>query len=230
MKNLENDIDLIEKFLEGSLSENEETAFQERLANDVGFADAFAKRKLLQKAFVEATVRADIKKTIGSAIAGEKRKAQTHRRIWLAAATLIILATVGSLLIYNSFNRMPENQFAIEQNLPEKEDREAMERKSNSMEEYGNLDVLVRKESVDDFFPDELTVLKANDTIIFKWPSSLNERYLTIYNSKGELVKKEKIKKKVKEFTLLPGILKPGVYFWKFMNDSTLIRITVSNQ
>ena len=98
-----------------------------------------------------------------------------------------------------------------------------------SMEEYSNIDILVRKESVDDFFPDEFTVLKANDTIIFKWPSSLNERYLTIYNSKGELVKKATIKKKIKEFTLLPGVLKPGIYYWKFINDTTLIRITVSN-
>ncbi len=57
----------------------------------------------------------------------------------------------------------------------------------------------------------------------------MNLRYLTIYNNKGELVKKVTIKKKVKEYVLMPGTLKPGVYHWKFMNDTTLIRITVCN-
>ena len=147
----------------------------------------------------------------------------------MVAATFILLAAIGSVLIYNSSERMPKEEYASEQTSPETEDREATQKKSNSMEEYSNIDILVRKESVDDFFPDEFTVLKANDTIIFKWPSSLNERYLTIYNSKGELVKKATIKKKIKEFTLLPGVLKPGIYYWKFINDTTLIRITVSN-
>ena len=229
MKNLNNDIDLIEKYLEGSLSENEETAFQERLANDDVFADTFAERKLLQEVFIEESVRSNIKKTISTAMAEEKRKTKVNRRIWMAAATFILLAAIGSVLIYNSSERMPKEEYASEQTSPETEDREATQKKSNSMEEYSNIDILVRKESVDDFFPDELTVLKANDTIIFKWPSSLNERYLTIYNSKGELVKKATIKKKIKEFTLLPGVLKPGIYYWKFINDTTLIRITVSN-
>lgn len=229
MKNLENDIDLIEKHLEGSLSEKQEITFQERIANDSGFAGLFAERQLLQEAYTEAALRSSIKRNIFSAMVEERGLTKTRNRIWMAAATLILLATIGSVLIYNSSGRMPEEQYATELNSPENEDREAIQRKSNNMEEYSNIDVLVRKESVDDFFPDELTMLKATDTIIFKWPSSLNERYLTIYNGKGELVKKATIKKKVNEFILLPGILKPGVYYWKFMNDSTLIRITVSN-
>ena len=229
MKNLDIDIDLIEKYLEGSLSKNEEAAFQERLANDVGFADTFTERKQLQEAFIEASMRSEIKKSIRSAIAKESHRTITNRRVWLTAAAVVLLAAVASVLMYNSSGRMPEKQYAKEQTSPEKGDKEATQKKLNSMEEYSNMDVLVRKESVDDFFPDESTVLKPTDTIIFKWPSSLNERYLTIYNSKGELVRKATIRKKAKEYTLLPGVLKPGVYYWKFMNDSALIRITVSN-
>ena len=228
MKNLENDIDFIEKYLEGSLSENENIAFQQRLAKDAEFDDIYHKRKLLQESFIEATVRVNIKKAIRSAIAEEKRRSKTRQRIWLAAATLIILATFGSLLIYNSFNNMPENQFATEQNPSEKGDREATQRKSNNMEEYGNLDKVVRKESVDGFSPDEFTTLKANDTIIFNWPSSPNERYFAIYNDNGGLIKEETIEENSIGFKLLPGILKPGTYYWKFKNDDALIRIIVS--
>jgi hypothetical protein len=162
-------------------------------------------------------------------MAEENRRTTTNRRVWLAAASLILLALAGSVLLYNSSWRKPEQQFAKEQTSPENGDRAATQRKVNSMEEYSNVDVLVRKDSVNDFFPDEFTVLKPTDTIIFKWPASLNERYLTIYNSKGELVKKATIKANVIKYTLLPGVLKPEVYYWKFMNDSALIRIKVSN-
>ncbi len=226
MKNSDNDIELIERFLEGTLKDLEKEAFLARVEAEPELAAAIAERKLLQESYTEATHKIELKKQIRSVVGEEKRKASNQRKIWLAAASLIVLATIGSFLIYNARNSGTENQYAKEQPSPD----QALQGKQNKMGEYGNMDVVVRKESVDDFFPDEFTPLKASDTICFKWPSSLNLRYLTIYNNKGELVKKVTIKKKVKEYVLLPGVLKPGVYFWKFMNDSTLIRITVSNQ
>ncbi|MHC1777555.1 MAG: hypothetical protein AB9834_19310 [Lentimicrobium sp.] len=225
MKNSDNDIELIERFLEGSLNKREEEAFLARLESEPEFAQAFSERKLLQKTYTEATKRIELKKQIRSVVGEEKRRAAYQRKIWLAAASLIVLATIGSFLIYNARNNGTENQYAKEFPSPD----QAVQGKQNKMGEYGNMDVVERKESVDDFFPDEFTPLKASDTICFKWPSSMNLRYLTIYNNKGELVKKVTIKKKVKEYVLIPGILKPGVYHWKFMNDTTLIRITVSN-
>lgn len=226
MKNLNHDIELIERFLEGSLNGIETEAFMARVEKDPEFAQVFEERKLLQEAYIEAHSRIELKSKIKLVVTAEKLKKANQRKIWLAAASLIVLATIGSFLIYNSINNKQENQYAKEQTSPE----QAIERKNNKMNEYGNMDVVVRKESIDDFFPDEFTPLKASDTICFKWPSSMNLRYLTIYNNKGELVKKVTIKKKMKEYVVKPGILKPGVYFWKFMNDSTLIRITVSNE
>ncbi|MBL7906167.1 MAG: hypothetical protein JNL22_14175 [Bacteroidales bacterium] len=226
MKKTDNDFELIERFLEGSLNQQESADFLHRVESDPEFAKMFSERKLLQKTYTEASKRMELKKQLKSLITDEKRKTSSQRKIWLAAASLIVLAVIGSLLYYNSGNPGNEKQYAKELPSPD----EAVQGNQNNMEEYGNMDVVERKESVDDFFPDEFTPLKTNDTICFKWPSSMNLRYLTIYNSKGELVKKVTIKKKVKEYVLLPGILKPGVYYWKFMNDSTLIRITVSNQ
>lgn len=225
MKNSDNNIELIERFLEGSLNDQEKNAFLLRVESEPELAQAFSERKLLQESYTEATRRIELKKQIRSVVGEEKRRSSYQRKIWLAAASLIVLATIGSLLIYNSGSKRLENKYAKEQ----KSTDPAVQGKQNKMGEYGNMDVVVRKESVDDFFPDEFTSLKASDTICFKWPSSLNLRYLTIYNHKGELVKKVTIKKKVKEYVLMPGVLKPGVYHWKFMNDSTLIRITVSN-
>lgn len=226
MKKTEHDPELIERYLEGSLNDQETGDFSKRLESDPAFAKMFSERKLLQETYTEATKRIELKKQIRSVVGVEKRRASNQRKILLAAASLIVLATIGSLLIYNARNTGQEKQYAKEQPTND----QALEGKQNKMSEYGNMDVVERKEAVDDFFPDEFTPLKANDTICFKWPSSMNLRYLTIYNNKGELVKKVTIKKKVKEYVLLPGILKPGVYYWKFMNDTTLIRITVSNQ
>lgn len=220
-----NDHDLIESFLEGSLNDQENKAFLARVESEPAFAAAFAERKLLQETYTEATKRIKLKKQIRSVVGEEKRRASFQRKIWLAAASLVILATIGSFLIYNAQNSGTESQYAKEQPSPD----QAVQGKQNKMGEYGNKDVVERKESVDDFFPDEFTPLKANDTISFKWPSSMNLRYLTIYNNKGELLKKVTIENKVKEYALMPGVLTPGVYYWKFMNDTSLIRITVSN-
>jgi len=226
MKNSDNDIELIEQFLEGSLNDQENTAFLARVESEPAFAAAFAGRKLLQETYTEATKRIELKKQIRSVVGEEKRRSSFQRKIWLAAASLILLAMLGSILIYNARNKGTERQYAKEQASPDR----AVQGKQYNMEEYGNMEVVVRNAAVDDFFPDEFTELKSTDTICFRWPSTLTERFLTIYNSKGQLVKKVTIKKKVKEYVLLPGILEPGVYFWKFMNDTALIRITVSNQ
>lgn len=225
MKNSDKNIELIERFLEGTLNDQEKEAFLARVDEESEFAAAFAERKLLQESYTEATRRIELKKQIRSLVGDVKRKESNQWKIWLAAASLILLATVGSFLIYNEQTSKTESQYAEEQQSPD----QAVQGKQNKMGEYGNMDIVERKESVDDFFPDEFTLLKTSDTICFKWPSSMNLRYLTIYNSKGELVKKVTIKKKVKEYVLIPGTLNPGVYYWKFMNDSTLIRITVSN-
>lgn len=224
MKNSNFDIELIERFLEGTLNDQEKEAFLARVESEPEFAKKFSARKLLQETYTEATKRIELKKKIRSVVDEEKRKVSNQRKIWLVAASLIVIATIGSLLIYNSRTNKQENQYAKEQNSSD----QAVQGKQNRMGEYGNMDVVVRNAAVDDFFPDEFTELKSTDTICFRWPSTLTERFLTIYNSKGQLVKKVTIKKKVKEYVLMPGILEPGVYFWKFMNDTALIRITVS--
>ena len=226
MKNTDNDNELIESFLDGTLNDQEKEAFLARLETDAALAKAFDERRLLQESYVEASKRIKLKKQIRSIVTEEKRRVSNQRKIWLAAASVILLATLGSILIYNARNKGTERQYAKEQASPD----QAVQGKQYNMEEYGNMDVVVRNAAVDDFFPDESTELKSTDTICFRWPSTLTERFLTIYNSKGQLVKKVTIKKKVKEYVLLPGILQPGVYFWKFMNDTALIRITVSNQ
>ncbi len=226
MKNTDNDNELIESFLDGTLNDQEKEAFLARLETDAALAKAFDERRLLQESYVEASKRIKLKKQIRSIVTEEKRRVSNQRKIWLAAASVILLATLGSILIYNARNKGTERQYAKEQASPD----QAVQGKQYNMEEYGNMDVVVRNAAVDDFFPDEFTELKSTDTICFRWPSTLTERFLTIYNSKGQLVKKVTIKKKVKEYVLLPGILQPGVYFWKFMNDTALIRITVSNQ
>lgn len=225
MKNSAIDTDLIEQFLEGSLNDHEKEAFLARVNSEPEFARAFAERKFMQETYTEATKRIELKTQISTVMADEKRRKSGQRRIWLAAASLILLAAIGAVLIYIVTSTGSEKQYAKEQSPPD----QAVQGKQNPMGEYGNIDVLTRKEISDDFFPDEYTNIKASDTICFKWPASENHRYLTIYNRKGDLVKKVTIKKKVKEYVMVPGILKPGVYYWKFMEDSSLIRITVTD-
>ncbi|MGV8111530.1 MAG: hypothetical protein AB2L17_01360 [Lentimicrobium sp.] len=223
MENQHDYAELIERFLEGALSDDELVFFKKQLESDPEMAEVYRQRIALQELWVESTRRGMLKKQIGQVIAREKQSVRARRNIWLAAAAVVVLSVIGSLLIFNTRNTKPEEQYAAGQETP----LPATEGKQNQMNEYGNIDIVKPAKSVDDFFPDEYTPLKSNDTIVFRWPSSMETRYLTIYNNKGELVKKVTIRKKVKEYMLLPGVLKPGIYYWKMMNDSTLIRITV---
>jgi len=57
MKNTDNDNELIESFLDGTLNDQEKEAFLARLETDAALAKAFDERRLLQESYVEASKR-----------------------------------------------------------------------------------------------------------------------------------------------------------------------------
>ena len=222
------DNDLIERFLDGSLNEKEREAFQERTKTDTAFADSLAKRKLLQKSYVEVHKRGELKKQIRSVVSDEKRKVATKKTFWLAAASVIVLAAVGSVLIYTTNKTDSQPRLASQQQMPLKDSADHLvQGQQQSMTEYGSADTLKASNKKNTFFPAESAKLKTGDTIWFSWPDFYKVRVLTICNNKGEVVKKESIKQGLNQYVLLPGNLPPGKYTWQILKDSAKIHFTV---
>ena len=222
MKNSENDIYLIEKYLEGSLEISEENAFLERLKSEPDFAKLYEQRKKLQTAYVASARRIHIKKKIQNAIFLEKKRGTAQRYYWYAAAILSFI-TIGSILLYT--NKPINNTEAY--SLEGSDTLSIIHGEKRTPENYANLETVKPVYEITDFSPHEESTILSSDSIDFIWPGNIQTDYLTIYNSKGVLVKKVKIKSKTKKITLMPGELAPGIYFWKLMNDSSLIRITI---
>ena len=148
------DYKLFEQYLSGKLSDNDRTAFENRLNGDAEFKKAFESHKTLQQAF-DLVVEDDVKQVIDEL---EKKKKfglgfNSHRRGWLSlAASFLILVTF--LCFIN-----PE---------PSGIDIVKSEKESTSNRSMGNheKDISAEKlklKKVDDYFTSPITLQKMRD-------------------------------------------------------------------
>jgi len=229
MKNSDFDIELIERFLEGTLNEQEKEAFLARVEAEPEFAAAFNQRKLLQASYTEASKRVELKKQIGLLIEDEKHKTLKQRKLWLAAAAVVVLASLGSLLIFNPGKPDMENDYAKNLQIHEAETTsQQAEGQLNRAIEYAAVDSVVKVKQSNGFYPNENTLLSLTDTIRFSWPESIKVSQLIISDSKNTLVRTINIQTSAKQHLLMPGSLNPGLYSWKIQNDPTINRFRIN--
>jgi hypothetical protein len=213
-----NDIDLIEKFLEGSLSETETKIFNDLLKSDIDFADRLAKRKLLQESYTEATRQYELKKHIRSIVIDEKQNSAFRKRIWLVAASLILLVGIGSLIVIQTRQSGNSNTIA-EVEGDQKEDK-IVEGKKNNIEEFASIDTftVVKKKAIS-FLPPDGAVFSQSDTIRFFWNKAVENNILILKDKAGSEIRKIAIKPGTTEYKLSTNDLKPGTYNWSFSHD-----------
>ena len=216
-----NDIDLVERFLEGSLSDNELDAFDQRLKTDTTLAGILAQRKLLQASYFEASERHDLKKQIRLAVNDEKRKmSNLKRNAWLIAASFTILAGIGTFFIMQS--RQSSDNNLVSQGNNSQED-EVVAAKQNKIAEYGSVDTFNKQSKINviDFLPVDGTVFNQKDTILFFLPVMNEKDVLIIYDNAGSVIKKVSFQPGNEEYKILPYTLKPGEYAWNHLLDQS---------
>jgi hypothetical protein len=222
--------DQIEDFLDGSMNDREREEFENLLNTDPEIRKSFEERKKLQEFYTTSYRINELKTKIAAAVSNEKT---SSKNVWLrnnyrtiaAAAVILAIAVFGSIMIFD--NRSLEDLQQIAISTPSDS---VVGKSAEDMANYANKDKVTGTGTFDEFFPDEFSRLSTNDSICFKWPATIPSKFLLLYDSKGMLVKKIKIRKKAKEYWMMPGTLKEGTYFWKFMHDTTLIRITVTEK
>lgn len=220
---------LIEDYLDGSMNPEERTEFENLLKSDAELQKLLDERIQLQELYVADHRINELRSKISTSLKNEKQTAGTsifrNYRMVAAAAVIITLAVFGSVLVFNN-RSVDDEEYITVVPLPDSVAGKA----ATGPGSYANKDAVKGKGTFDDFFPDEFSRLYTSDSICFTWPASMPSRFLMLYDSKGKLVKKIKIKKKASEYWLMPGTLSEGTYYWKFMHDTTLIRISVNNK
>ena len=211
-----NDIDLIERLLEGSLNEMARDVFNERIKTDAAFSDAFEQRKLLQASYIEASKRHELKKHVRSVVTDVKRKNANLRKVWLVAASFVILVGIGSFFLLHS-RQPPDNSMA-------KQENNVVIGRKNQIEEYGTVDTLSNqpKSNAVTFLPVDGTVFYQKDTILFFLPVMDEKDVLIINDKSGSIIKKITLLPHSAEYKLLPYILKPGEYTWGHSFDESV--------
>jgi len=221
MENQFNDTELIESFLENSLNNEDIESFNQRLETDKSFAEKFAQRKLFQSTYIKAYRRIELKKQIRSIISEEKRNSTIPRRVWLAAASLILLLGIGSFLLIQSRQSGDKTMAANGINLSEDKEVSSTE---NNIPEYGSVDSVSKKQvnPTVTFLPPEGAVFQQTDTIRFYLKNMDSNTRIIILDKTGSVVKKISVNASSSDYKIMPNALKPDNYLWFISNNESV--------
>lgn len=231
MKPNENDIDLIERFLDGTLNEEELASFHSRVKEDPDFAGLVELRKEIQDLWIAANAYQEIEEEVRRSLKRSTSKSlfqlktlfpTSHQRIlWMPpvvfaiAASLVVLIGIALALTLTKGGGKGLNegdQTIVTQRdsiLPLKSDNPEFKAR------LGN----VTKDSLSGFhllFPIDGQAYHSADSITFIWSmpcDSATTFYITDQLS-GKIVLQKAIEPEKTEFILPPNSLKSGTYSW----------------
>ena len=213
------DTDLIERYLDGSLNDEELNLFNERTKTDKSLNDALAERIRFQKSYIEASKQLKLKSNIKLVVSKQKRKASEQRKVWFLAASFLILAGIGSFL-YLQNKPSANNPIAKQENQNQQD--QVVTGKENKIGEFGSVDEYNNPDKNSEFFlPADGAVFNQHDTILFSRENAFRNEILIITNkTTGSISKKVTIESGFTEYKVFPYSLKPGLYTWSLSRDS----------
>jgi len=213
------DYDLIERFLDNSLNEEQRKSFDGLLKSDKAFAEALAKRRLLQKSYIEAAKRIELKKKIHAVIVDEKRKTINQPKVWLAAASITILLGIGSFFMFQPKPSLNNTTVAKQDSMPQEDI--LVSPNKHKIVEFGTADTLHQQnKAVRTLLPADGAVFYQTDTIHFSRPKTDVQEVLTIRDKNGLVVINATMVPGISEYKVIPRSLKPGKYTWNFSDEN----------
>jgi len=208
------DIELIERFLDNKLSEQESSDFFKRLNEDREFTKLVALRNALPDLLMDADnyqkIREEVKSTLN--LQGGKR-AFFHNpaQMALAAVVLLLIATVVILFVANEHEIFPFNKT---ENLASQNDTLMIQKK-------GGPDFKASKDIY--YSPLNGAVFSSSDKIIFRWKPAHDSTFQFVIFQKDQpvIVYQKKMNPGQDSIMLPPGTIKPGDYQWSVGDKNT---------
>jgi hypothetical protein len=220
--------DLIEKYLDGTLSTPERKLFDERLKTDPILFEKFSDRIKLQKSWVKIAQYNHVKQHISRLIHLEKQNQKSRTNNWLVAASLIVLIGISSVIFvrYNQ-NGSDRDFLANGKSSNSNKGELIVEGQKNEIKKYGSADSIRKVIDIQPFLPKEGTVFTATDTITFSWPATPLKEKLVVFDENWIKVVDVKLQKGITEYKLAPQRLKPGAYTWILTPNSSKYQFTI---
>lgn len=215
MKINEKDMLLIEDFLEGSVTGEQLSAFNDRLQNDLEFKKAVEFRKKLPELMHEAANYDAVRNEVKDAIASQKRSLPVYNKNWILAAAATVLILIGFVAVLRFMSTSGENQSDIMvKNTPTEE------LMIDEPVNYGA--VRIADPVVELVSPLESKSIEQETDLHFSWNTQdIGWAHLYV-QAKGpeDFIMQFDVKLDKKEFIIENHQLKHGNYIW-YINDST---------
>lgn len=224
------DLNLIEKYLDGELTPEEEHSFNQRITEDHGFKDLLTARKEIREVWYRArnieTTKEEVRSIYQEGAVQEKNIFRiipdfisTYRYYAIAASVVLITGILSVLLLINKNSKNTE----IAKNEKNKTYQVQQERELSVKGKLG----IYKPESrqIVLLSPDSEAVISTQKTILFKWIyKNDTDTHITILKKGINFpVLSEKISSSQTSILLPAGKLKPGVYTW-FIGDNRITR------
>ena len=217
--------DLIEKYLEGTLTVSERETFEEQLKTDPILSKELLNRKMIQANWVKAGEREQVREHIHHVIKTAKSRQVTRKMSWLmAAASLLLVLGIGSLFFPQHNQNLKDHEFLLSS-------EKLIQGQQNEAKKYGKVDSLVKNKTdfANRYSPADIAIFNTTDTILFSWPANNRIEKLIIFDQKGIRILEKSIQSSSVEYKLLPSSLKPGTYTWTLPTDEMKHQFLIKN-
>ena len=219
----DNDIHLIEKYIDGELEGEVLTLFKERLKNDKLLANEYKQRIKFAKLWVDADDYSTTKAQIGNALHNQNENVFRTNRFYIfsIAATIVIL--IGVYLLF--FQKNDTNENVLENQFADVQD--SLSNKENTIVfQYDEPDKLAAIDSVSSniniLFPVNGEVFNISQPITFKWKSDLNQNDTLFVTNEldSKILLKLRVRLSDTTYTIKYPQFSDGKYLW-YISDKT---------
>lgn len=220
-------LDLIEKYLEGGLTEKEKEAFLEQLETDPELLRLFQFRKGLAKNWNKDEAYNKTKVWVSSAIKEAKdQKRKTRQRVILMAASILILASLGSIWLFSRIGGPSDSikdKYRAETFDSLQEDEQLKFLNGPSYAKVA--DVYINENGIHLLYPTDLdSIIMKKDKLIFSWSPPLSgSGTLSVMDKNRQVLYSEELEEGDSLHIPTIGLeLLPGIYYW-YISDTTAL-------
>ena len=225
----DNDIHIIEKYLDGTLDKKSLNDFNKRVKEDKEFEKLLTERKRLSGLWKEADEYEQVKDIVKQVMSKTTpmHKISNKKFYYLAATVVLLIGLTFFLYQRNKKDAFNGNPQVAETGLTEK-DSTSFRLKKDIPVTYASVDSV--KKGTELIFPGEKAYVSENGTVEFKWKSTESGTDTLIIKKTGsdtilfsKKIDLQKEKQKIKiNFTV-------GNYFWYLKGQKDSLKFEVKN-
>lgn len=223
---IDNDIHIIEKYIDGELQGEALILFEKRLKTDESFAKEYNRRIKFAKLWVDADDYITTKAHISNVLNKSETNFFISNRylIFSIAASIIIL--IGAYFFFVKDTGTIGNQFAV--------DNDSINKKENTIVfQYDEPDKFARLDSVVSntklVYPVNIEILNDSEPITFKWRynSNRSDTLFVVNDSDSKILLKLRIKLSDTLYTIKYPQFETGKYIWYISNKTNYARFEI---